>query len=114
MVAYAAWLVWRSIFETVTLSFLIAGHSKFSPDRFFGTLARKTSQHNGYTIFDVQHQANEICNVTGEVLQAEDFRDHRVFFETNFRLKIDHISKMHHIRVFRKQLGEPLSKLPHC
>lgn len=85
MVAYAAWLVHRGLFERVCLSYLVAGHTKFAPDRFFfGTLARMTFIRNGYTIFDLEQEANSISNVTATVLKPDQFMDYRNFFESDF------------------------------
>ncbi len=41
MVEYLAWRIVTGLSATCELSFMISGHTKFSPDRFFGMIKRK-------------------------------------------------------------------------
>ena len=41
MIGYLAWRVSTGLNESCELSFMIPGHTKFSPDRFFGMIKRK-------------------------------------------------------------------------
>ncbi|KAF0535459.1 chaperonin: PROVISIONAL [Gigaspora margarita] len=49
MIAYLAWRVLTGLHDSITYCFMVAGHTKFSPDRFFGLiklLLRKSEVDN--------------------------------------------------------------------
>ena len=41
IVGYLLWRVLTGLYENITLSFMIAGHTKFSPDWYFGLLKKR-------------------------------------------------------------------------
>ena len=41
MVGYLLWRVLTGLHENITLSFMVAGHTKFSPDWCFGLLKKR-------------------------------------------------------------------------
>ena len=41
VVHYLCWRVSTGKHESVSLSFMLAGHTKFAPDRYFGLIKRK-------------------------------------------------------------------------
>ena len=43
MIQYLAWRVIAGLNESVELSFMLVGHTKFAPDRFFGLLKKNTT-----------------------------------------------------------------------
>ena len=45
MVQYLMWRTLAGINEDVELSFMLVGHTKFAPDRFFGLLKISTENH---------------------------------------------------------------------
>ena len=38
MIAYLAWRVLTGLYDNITYCFIVAEHTKFSPDRFFGLI----------------------------------------------------------------------------
>ena len=38
MIAYLAWRVLTGLHDSITYCFMVAGHTKFSPDGFFGLI----------------------------------------------------------------------------
>ena len=41
MIMYLVWRVMNNLHEEITYSFMVAGHTKFSPDGFFGLFKLK-------------------------------------------------------------------------
>ena len=58
MIGYLAWRVSTGLIESCELSFMIPGHTKFSPDRFFGMIKRKYRR----TKLDSLSQIAEVVN----------------------------------------------------
>ena len=50
---YLLWQVMTGLNDTVTLSFMLVGHTKFAPDRFFGLIKRKYRRTPVYSINDM-------------------------------------------------------------
>jgi hypothetical protein len=70
MVQFMAYLLRKYDLKTVQLSTLIVGHTKFSPDRFFGTFSNADRHNNSYSMRDLQVVADSIEGVKGHVLQV--------------------------------------------
>ena len=77
-IQYLMWRVLTGRHESVELSFMLVGHTKFSPDRFFGLFKKAFRQSTVCTIFDItrtvsrsttngQHVPQLIRNVSGDV-----------------------------------------------
>ena len=50
-------LMWRTLtgrHKAATLSFMLVGHTKFAPDRFFGLFKRCFIRSNVSTMFDIE------------------------------------------------------------
>lgn len=58
MIHYCVWRVLTSRNQTIKLSFMIAGHTKFSPDRFFGLIKKSYRQTSVSTLYDIEKVVN--------------------------------------------------------
>ena len=55
MIQYLAWRVIAGLNESVELSFMLVGHTKFAPDRFFGLFKKTYRKSIVDTMEDVVH-----------------------------------------------------------
>ena len=53
MVQYLMWRVFTEKNKSVSLSFMLAGHTKFSPDRFFGLIKKVYRRSSADTLHDL-------------------------------------------------------------
>ncbi len=63
MLGWAANSVLTGRFSEVVLGFLVVGHTKFSPDRFFGLIARKLRRVDGCSLLQISEHINLLTNV---------------------------------------------------
>jgi DNA-binding CsgD family transcriptional regulator len=103
MMAYAADLVRREIFDTVRIDYLPVGHTKFSCDRVFGILSNCLNRSHIYNSQNIVDVSNNISNVTGVFLQRKDFVDYTELFETNFQSSIIGMNDKLHFKFFRSK-----------
>ena len=108
------YLLWRTLTERhtdVTLSFLVVGHTKFSPDWCFGLFKRlykRTKVGSLKAIADVTNKSAE-CNFV-QLVSREDGStivptyDWTTFFVPHFK-KLPGIKKIHHFRMSSSQPG---------
>jgi hypothetical protein len=104
MVHYLLWRVMTGQHDEITLSFMIPGHTKFSPDWCFGLLKKRyrRTEVGGLTdLIDVVNQS-AVVNVAqptgsadGKVLVPT--YDWQEFFTPHFK-KVTGIKKLHHLR----------------
>ena len=59
VIQYLAWRVIAGLSETVEISFMLVGHTKFSPDRFFGLFERLYSRSLVDTMTDIVRVVEE-------------------------------------------------------
>ena len=104
MIHYLLWRVMTAQHEDITLSFLIAGHTKFAPDRGFGLLKRQYRKMKVDSLTDLQKMVLEssdsnLCQLVGlengEVLVTT--YDWSAFLGSYFK-KLDGILKFQHFR----------------
>ena len=103
MINYLMWRVMTGRHTNITYSFLVAGHTKFSPDWCFGLFKRlfkRTAVNCMADIADVVDKS-AVCNVP-QLVHTEDTeivptRDWRTFLLPHFR-KIPGIKQYHHFR----------------
>jgi hypothetical protein len=77
LVQYCAWLEARGYFEDVKVHFMVAGHTKFGPDRMFGDISKYT-MHQEYMngaeyLHHVQVSLRRRAVRCVKLLQPEDF-----------------------------------------
>ena len=104
MVQYLAWRVMTGQHQAITLSFMIPGHTKFSPDWCFGLLKKKYRRSKVGGLTDLVGVVNESASVN--VAQPTGLEDGRVLVTTydwqhlfnTFYTKVKGIKKLHHLR----------------
>ena len=99
---YLMWRVLSGLHKTITLSFMITGHTKFSPDWCFGLLKRRYRATYVSSLKDIERVVEEsssvnICQLVGT--QDGDIivpvYDWARFLGPKFR-RVDGIKKNHH------------------
>ena len=111
---YLCWRIIHGLHEHVTYSFLIAGHTKFSPDWCFGLLKQKVRRTFVSSLFDIV-EAIDKSTLTGVnygklvglhngtvLVKTYDWASHLGRY---FR-KINGVSKFHHFRFSKDNLGK--------
>ena len=114
MIHYCAWRVLTGRCQTIKLSFMIAGHTKFSPDRFFGLIKKSYRQTSVSTLCDIEKVVHD--STTGEqniALSTVDICSGKRnvqwynwsdYLNNSFR-SIPAITKYHHFRVDKSAPG---------
>ena len=104
MVQYLLWRVMTGQHKHITLSFMIPGHTKFSPDWCFGLLKKKYRRTKVGGLTDLVGVVNESASVnTAQPTGLEDGSvlvttyDWQEYFKT-FCTKVNGIKKLHHLR----------------
>ena len=104
MVQYLLWRVMTGLHTEITLSFMIPGHTKFSPDWCFGLLKKRYRRTKVGGLTDLVTVVNESASVnvaqpTGRedgspIVATYNWQD---YFST-FCTKVKGIKKLHHVR----------------
>ena len=104
MVQYLLWRVMTGQHTEITLSFMISGHTKFSPDWCFGLLKKRYRRTRVGSLIDLVTVVNESATVnvaqpTGRedgspIVTTYDWQE---YFST-FCTKVKGIKKLHHLR----------------
>ena len=110
MMQYLMWRVLTGLHHTITLHFMITGHTKFSPDACFGLIKRKFRKTDVSSLDDLSRVVKEsaVCNIS-QLVGAQDGsnivppRDWAKFLSSHFR-RLDGIKQYHH---FRFERGHP-------
>ena len=104
MVQYLLWRVMSGQHDEIKLSFMIPGHTKFSPDWCFGLLKKKYRRTKVGGLTDLVGVVNESATIN--VAQPTGTEDGRVVVPTydwqqyfaTFCSKVKGIKKLHHLR----------------
>ena len=104
MVQYLMWRVLTGLHQSIHLHFMIAGHTKFSPDACFGLIKRKFRQTDVSSLDDLARVVEEsaACNIC-QLVGAQDgstivfYRYWAGFLSSHFR-HLDGIKQYHHFR----------------
>ena len=111
MVQYLMWRALTDRHTDITLSFLVVGHTKFTPDWCFGhfkRLYKRTKVGSLRSITEVENKSVE-CN-NAQLVSREDGStivptyDWTRFFVPHFK-RLPGIKKIHHFRMFTSQPG---------
>ena len=107
MMQYLMWRVMIGLHHSITISFLVVGHTKFSPDGCFGLLKREFRRTEVSTLADLEQvvRSSAIVNETqlvgtqsGEPILP--IRDLASFLEPQFK-RLAGIKRYHHFRFDR-------------
>ena len=116
MIQYLSWRVMTRLHTKITLSFLVVGHTKFSPDWCFGLLKqkyRKTKVGSLRSLAAVVDSSAE-CNYS-QLVTSEDGKllvpiyDWTSYFSSHFR-RLQGITQYHHFHFNANQPGEVIIK----
>ena len=114
---FMRYLMWRTMTgknETIQLSFMIVGHTKFAPDRFFGMVKKNYKRTFVSTLDDIQNvvkksmlSGQNIPQVTKttEGRRLVTWYDWKSMFSVNFK-SIPNITCYHHFRFDHKFPGK--------
>ena len=111
MIQYLLWRVMTGLHHTVNLHFMIAGHTKFSPDACFGLIKRKFRRTAVSSLDDLADVVEEsaTCNIC-QLVGTQDgrvivpSRDWAGFLSPHFR-RLDGIKQYHHFCFERDRPG---------
>ena len=114
MIHYCLWRVLTGRSRTIKLSFMIAGHTKFSPDRFFGLIKKSYRLTSVSTLYDIEKVVNasttggqNIALSTVDICSGKrnvHWYDWSEYLSNIFR-PIPAISKYHHFRADKSASG---------
>lgn len=110
---YLAWRIMMNLHDTVLYSFLIAGHTKFGPDRCFGMIKKSYKVTYVSSIFEMARLVENSSSIGINKAQLVGTHDGRVivpvydwtsFLEPYFK-RIPNIKKYHHFRFSKDSPG---------
>jgi hypothetical protein len=113
MVMYLAWRVMNNFHEEITYSFMVAGHTKFSPDSFFGLLKLKLQKSEVDNLDDLVQVVEDSTvskhNLSQTIFDKEGNRIVHFYswtkFLTNYFKSVPHILKQHHFVFSKDNIG---------
>ena len=104
LIHYLAWRVIVGVHRNITLSFLVVGHTKFSPDWCFGLFKKRFRRTKVGTLSDIARVVEECASVNiPQLCGTEDGTvivptyDWKTHFTTKFKT-VPHIKTYHHFR----------------
>ena len=111
---YFAWRVINELHQTINYSFLIAGHTKFAPDRCFGLIKRAYKVNFISSLYEFARMVD--CCSTTEVNKAQLVGTHDgqeivpvydwAEFLSEYFTKLPNIKKYHHFRFSTEEPGK--------
>ena len=112
MIEYLAWRIITGLSATCELSFMIPGHTKFSPDRFFGMIKRKYRRTKVDSLSQLAEVVNSstierknIAYVIGhDTTKPFAYFNWTKFLQPHFTV-VPHITSYHHFRYSNSSPG---------
>ena len=110
---YLAWRIATELHQSIKYSFLIAGHTKFGPDRCFGILKKSYKVSYISSIYELARMVDNSSNTGVNKAQLVSTHDGRVIvpvydwctFLGQYFKKIANIQKFHHFRFSKDEPG---------
>ncbi|KAK2549844.1 hypothetical protein P5673_029666 [Acropora cervicornis] len=110
---YFAWRIACKLHHSIKYSFLIAGHTKFGPDRRFGLLKKSYKVNFISSIYELARMVDASSNAGVNKAQLVATHDDRILvpvydwssFLGQYFKKIPHIKKFHHFRFSKNEPG---------
>ena len=110
---YLAWRIATELHQSIKYSFLIAGHTKFGPDRCFGMLKKSYKLSFISSIYELARMVDTSSNTGVNKAQLVSTHDGRVIvpaydwstFLGQYFKKIPNIKKFHHFRFSKDEPG---------
>lgn len=118
LMQYLLWRVMTGLNETITLSFMLVGHTKFAPDRFFGLIKRRYRHTPVYSINDMVKVVQSSTVAGGNIVQLTKdvngerqvtWRNWKSFLSNLFR-NIPGVTAYHHFHFDTHNPGEVVLK----
>src|SRR5256885_9169956 len=113
MIMYLMWRVMNDLHEEITYSFMVADHTKFSPDGFFGLLKlklRKSEVDNLDDLIDVVNKSTLGYNQAKTIFDKDKNRIVHFYNWTEYLSKyfkpIPNILKYHHFIFHKDSIGK--------
>ena len=103
---YLAWRILMHLHDSILYSFLVAGHTKFGPDRCFGMIKKTYKVTYVSSLYELAHMVENSSSVGVNKAQLVGTHDGRIivpvydwvsFLERYFK-RITNIKKYHHFR----------------
>lgn len=115
LIQYLMYRVLTGLHRKIEMSFLVVGHTKFSPDGFFGLIRQRYRRSQVYT-YEQLAKVIEECSVNGHTIcqryhdsinQASEiiYRDWTKWLSLYFK-PIPNITKYHHFQMDQQERGE--------
>ena len=113
VVQYLVWRVLAGLNESIELSFMLVGHTKFAPDRFFGLFKRLYRKSAVDTLSDIERVVKESSpsgkNVAQLTISPSGSRnvhwiDWSSFLQKFFK-PIPNITSYHHFKISKAEPG---------
>lgn len=111
MIQYLAWRVLKGFHKRITYSFMVPGHTKFSPDGFFGLFKLKLKNSEVDDLEDLVKVIDLSTNGYNTVQTIFEANERKVFFYNwteylkNFFKPLPNILKYHHFIFNQEQPG---------
>ena len=113
MIKYLMWRIENGLHNKITYSFMVAGHTKFSPDGFFGLFKLKLRNSEVENLEDlvkvVEKSSIEGYNTAQTIFNGSGTREVHFYkwteFLNQFYNNIKDISKQHHFSLSADNIG---------
>ena len=111
---YLAWRTILQLHESVSYSFLIAGHTKFGPDRSFGLIKKSYKVSYVSSLYEFAQMVESSSDAGVNKAQLVGTHDGRVIvavynwsaFLEQYFVKVPNIKKFHHFRFSKDEPGK--------
>jgi hypothetical protein len=116
VIQYCCWRVLNDLNDFIELSFLLVGHTKFSPDRSFGTIKRMYNRTKVDTLDDIEKVVRKSTAGLNEAISTYDYvrnqrnvnwYDFSSFF-SNFMKPVPQLLSYHHFQFSNTHKGTVL------
>ena len=116
---YLAWRAIHQLHDSICYSFLIAGHTKFGPDRCFGIIKRSYKVSYVSSLYELAQMVESSSTVGVNKAQLVGMHDGKVIvpvynwsaFLEQYFVKVPNIKKFHHFRFSKDEPGRLYFKL---
>ena len=116
---YLAWRTIHQLHDSICYSFLIAGHTKFGPDRCFGIIKRSYKVSYVSSLYELAQMVESSSTVGVNKAQLVATHDGKVIvpvynwsaFLEQYFVKVPNIKKFHHFRFSKDEPGKLYFKM---
>ena len=69
MIRYFCWHVYKKLHDKISLGFMLAGHTKFTPDRCFGIIKKSYRSRFVSSLYDIAEAIEESSEIGTNLVQ---------------------------------------------